>query len=229
MAAINVSGYNGTINNLTVLGTLTAAGYNPGAGNLAIGGNLSVAGTTTSTGLLTASNNAAVGGNLAVTGNSTIGGSLTVTGALLASTVTKNYAIANLSSNQNTSGGSTVLFAAGDVTIGGSTITYSTTTGVFTLTAGTYAVFATGNGQNWSGGGVGDAGGFQFQTSAGAGIGPVNYIFPMNNGSANQMSCPNLQQIVTSTGAYTIKLVSAYQSSSYLIRAGSSMMIIQLV
>jgi hypothetical protein len=46
---INVSGYNGTINNLTVLGTLTTGGFAP-SGNLSVSGNLTVTGTISSTG-----------------------------------------------------------------------------------------------------------------------------------------------------------------------------------
>lgn len=99
--SINVSGYNGTINNLTVLGTLTASGYTP-VGNLAVAGNLSATGTTTSTGLLTATTNASVGGNLAVTGtttstglltataNATIGGNLIIGGSLPAISLASN-------------------------------------------------------------------------------------------------------------------------------------------
>jgi hypothetical protein len=45
MQTINVSGYNGTINNLTVNGTLTAAGFSPS-------GNLTLSGTTTCNGVL---------------------------------------------------------------------------------------------------------------------------------------------------------------------------------
>lgn len=51
MSTINVAGYNGIINNLQVLGTLTTGGFAP-SGNLSVSGTLAVSGTTTTNGVL---------------------------------------------------------------------------------------------------------------------------------------------------------------------------------
>ena len=100
LPTINVSGYNGIINNLTVNGTLTNAGFAP-SGNLNVTGNITATGTTTSTGTLIASNNSTVGGTLTVTGTTTCNGVLNSAGGFQQNGYTLGYLEAYTNTGQS--------------------------------------------------------------------------------------------------------------------------------